>query len=156
MAPFPTPESARFGLCIDRRTKNRPLQDELVFSPKSYMWATFGNMRGLPDQPNFFAVIISPNTRAESTHFKNSRFLAWRVCLRTAGTAETSNEYQKMAKIAINKPRGGKLASSSPSFSWWVALRPLAQGIISKNAFENLHSGQACLGCPLAFVNCRL
>ena len=28
------------------------------------MWATFENMRGFPDEPNFFAVIISPNTRA--------------------------------------------------------------------------------------------
>ena len=63
LAPFPTPESARFGLCIDRHTKNRPLRDELVFSPKSYMWATFGNMRGFPMQANFFAVIMNPNTR---------------------------------------------------------------------------------------------
>ena len=28
------------------------------------MWATFGNMRGFLDEPNFFAVIISPNTWA--------------------------------------------------------------------------------------------
>ena len=64
LAPFPTPESARFGLCIDRHTENRPLRDELVYNPISFMWATFGNMRGFPDEPNFFAVIISPNTRA--------------------------------------------------------------------------------------------
>ena len=64
LAPFPTPESARFGLCIDRHAINRPLQDELVYNPISYMWATFGNMRGFPMQANFFAVIISPNTRA--------------------------------------------------------------------------------------------
>ena len=64
LAPFPTPESARFGLCIDRHTKNRPLQDELVYNPISFMWARFGNMRGFPMQANFFAVIMNPNTRA--------------------------------------------------------------------------------------------
>ena len=64
LAPFPTPESARFGLCIDRHTKNRPLQDELVYNPISFMWARFGNMRGFLVKANFFAVIMNPNTRA--------------------------------------------------------------------------------------------
>ena len=64
LAPSPTPESARFGLCIDRHAKNRPLQDELVYNPISYMWATFGNMRGFPMKANFFAVIMNPNTTA--------------------------------------------------------------------------------------------
>ena len=63
LAPSPAPESARFGLCIDRHTKNRPLQDELVYNPISFMWARFGNMREFLVKANFFAVIMNPNTR---------------------------------------------------------------------------------------------
>ena len=63
LAPFPTPESARFGLCIDRHAINRPLQDELVYNAGGYMWARFGNMRGSLVKANFFAVIMNPNTR---------------------------------------------------------------------------------------------
>ena len=64
LAPFLTPESARFGLCIDRHAINRPLQDELVYNAISFMWPRFGNMRGSLVKPNFFAVIMNPNTRA--------------------------------------------------------------------------------------------
>ena len=64
LAPFPTPESARFGLCIDRHAKNRPFVARALYNSKSYMCATCGNMRGLPVRSNFLAVVLNPNTRA--------------------------------------------------------------------------------------------
>ena len=62
--PSRAPHVPGSGCASIKHAKIAFLQDELVYFAKSYMWATFGNMRGFPDEPNFFAVIISPNTRA--------------------------------------------------------------------------------------------
>ena len=73
--PSRAPHVPGSGCASIKHAKIACLQDELVYLAKSCMWATFENMRGFLVQANFLVVIMNPNTRAESAHFGNSRFV---------------------------------------------------------------------------------
>ena len=74
LAPFPAPESARFGLCIYQTRDIRPFARQPLKRPFRVVKSRPAPKQRLPVQSNFFAVILNPNTQAESTGFKNSRF----------------------------------------------------------------------------------
>ena len=69
-----------------------PPRDELVFRPISDMWPRFGNMRGFLVKPNFFAVIMNPNTRAGA-----------------AGVIKTQKSVQKTDKTRRNPEKKTRL-----------------------------------------------
>ena len=76
LAPFPTPESARFGLCIYQTRDIRPFARQPLKRPFRVVKSRPAPKQRLPVQSNFFAVILNPNTQAESTGFEKARFWA--------------------------------------------------------------------------------
>ena len=76
LAPSPTPESAQFGLCIYQTSNIHPSVCQPLKRPFRVVKSRPAPKQRLPVQSNFFAVILNPNTQAESTGFGNSRFWA--------------------------------------------------------------------------------
>ena len=74
LAPFPTPESARFGLCIYQTRDIRPFARQPLKRPFRVVKSRPAPKQGLPVQSIFFAVVLNPSTQAESTGFENSQF----------------------------------------------------------------------------------
>ena len=74
LAPSPTPESTRFGLCIYRTRDIRPFACQPLKRPFRVVKSRPAPKQRLPVQSNFFAVVLNPSTQAESTGFENSQF----------------------------------------------------------------------------------